>query len=221
MNKKWLIGLMVLVLAVLACSLGSINPERVVGSGKVVSEKRSVSGFSSVTLQGSGNVDISFATDESVVVEADDNILPLIETTVQGGKLVIATKSFTNIVPTKPVRVQITMKSLQGLTLSGSGDMVVSGLVGKDLVVGLPGSGEITVNGTAETVNINLPGSGNIFCNGLKARSVTASLNGSGNIDVFASESLDANILGSGNIHYAGNPTNVSKKVTGSGSITP
>ena len=43
MNKKLLFGLVVLLLAALACSFASIAPERFVGSGKVGSETRSVS----------------------------------------------------------------------------------------------------------------------------------------------------------------------------------
>lgn len=221
MNKKLYFGLSVLLLASMACAFASIAPERVVGSGKVVSETRSVSGFSSVTLQGSAEVDITFGTVESVVVKADDNILPLIETTVQGGRLIIATKSNASITTVNPIRVSVTMKTLQGLTLSGSGNMNVSGLVGKDLAIALPGSGNITVKGTADSLNISLNGSGDIICKGLKARSVTASLNGSGNIQVYASESLDGKILGSGAIHYDGNPAKVSKSISGSGSITP
>jgi hypothetical protein len=221
MNKRLLFISVVLMLSILACSFGSIIPARVIGSGNVISETRSVSGFSSINLQGSAAVNVTFGPTESVVVKADDNILPLIETTVQGDKLVIATKSNANITNAGLVLVSITMKSIQDLTLSGSGNIVVTGLAGKNLAVSLPGSGNITVNGSADSVNIKLPGSGNIFCNGLKAHAVTVSLSGSGNIDVYASESLDANILGSGAIHYDGNPARVTKSVTGSGSITP
>jgi len=115
----------------------------------------------------------------------------------------------------------VTMKSLKGVTLSGSGNIDVSGLVGDSLLVDLPGSGNITVTGTAESVNVSLPGSGNIYCDGLKTKSATVTLNGSGNIKVYASQSLDANLRGSGEIRYDGNPAQVNKSITGSGGITP
>lgn len=158
---------------------------------------------------------------ESVTVKGDDNIVPLITTTVSNGALIIETKPLTNINVSNPIQVSVTMKLLQGITLSGSGNINVSGMDGGDLSIDLPGSGDITVKGTADNLTLNLLGSGNIVCDELKASSATITLNGSGNIDVFVSDSLDANIRGSGTIHYAGNPAQVHKNVTGSGSITP
>lgn len=112
------------------------------------------------------------------------------------------------------------MKSMEGITLSGSGNINASGLAGKDFNADLTGSVTITISGTVDHVTIGLPGSGNIFCSGLKATSAKVTLSGSGNITVFASESLDASIAGSGSIRYAGNPTQLITNVSGSGTIT-
>jgi hypothetical protein len=221
MNKK-LIGVFIIIALMLgACSFGSFSPDVVVGSGKVAHETRSVSNFTSVVLEGSANVSISSGTTESVVVEADDNILPLIETTVKNGQLVIGNKPNTNITTVSPVKVTVTMKSLQSVTLSGSGNVTASGFSGDSLSVNLPGSGNITVTGTTNNLQIKLLGSGNIMCQGLQAKSAIVRLSGSGDIQVYASQSLDASILGSGSILYSGNPSQVNKSVSGSGSITP
>ena len=221
MNKK-LIGVFIIIALMLgACSFGSLSPNVAVGSGKVAHETRSVSNFTSVVLEGSANVSISSGTTESVVVEADDNILPLIETTVKNGQLVIGNKPNTNITTVSPVKVTVTMKSLQSVTLSGSGNVTASGFSGDSLSVNLPGSGNITVTGTTNNLQIKLLGSGNIMCQGLQAKSATVSLSGSGDIQVYASQSLDASILGSGSIRYSGNPSQVKKSLSGSGSITP
>jgi len=203
-----------LMLSVLACSTITISPNTVTGSGNVISETRNVSGFDSVMLEGSGNVTVSFGSSESVMVEADDNIVPLIETTVQNGRLVIGTKNNTNITTRNGIHVTVTAKSLKGISLKGSGDIKVTNLTGSNVTVELPGSGNITVTGTADSVNISL-------ADGLQARSATITLNGSGNITAYASENLEATLRGSGTIHYSGNPSQVNKSVTGSGTITP
>lgn len=221
MNKKLLIVFIIMALVQGACSFGTFSPIIVVGSGKLLRENRSVSGFSSVELQGSANVDVTFGATELVVIEADDNILPLIETKVYNGQLIISTKSNTSINTANPVRVDVTMKALKGVTLSGSGNIDVAKMAGDSLTVTLPGSGKITVTGSSTAVNISLPGSGNILCSGLQAKTATVKLSGSGNVEVFASQSLDASILGSGTIRYSGNPAQVKKSVIGSGSITP
>ena len=216
--------LITLALSALACSIGGISVSpggQIQGSGNVVSENRPVSGFTSIALRGSANVYVVFGETESVSVKTDDNILPLIETSVRNSQLIISTKNNTSFTSTDPVRVDVTMKSLDNINLSGSGIINVPELNGDVLQVDLPGSGNINVAGQVNQANINLGGSGIISCSGLKAKSVTVNLSGSGNITVYASESLDASLSGSGNIQYGGNPANVSKNVTGSGSITP
>ena len=224
MNKKILVVLIMLSLATFACSAVTFNinpPQTVRGSGNVVSETRAVSGFSALSLEGSGDVDVTFGNSESAVVEADDNIVPLIETSVQNGRLVISTKNYTNYRTNNPVRIHVTMKALDEIRLSGSGNITVPDLSGDSLRVSLPGSGNITVDGTANTVDATVSGSGNVDCSGLKAKSASAKISGSGNIQVYASSSLDASISGSGTIQYSGNPASVTKSVSGSGNIIP
>ena len=222
MNRNICCGMAALLLGLMACSSISLSaPSRVVGSGNVITEERNVNGFSSIDLQGSGNMNVTFGATEAVTVTADDNIMPWIVTSVSNGKLIIRNKSNVNITTSNPVQIDVTMKSIEGVTLSGSGNIDVADVLGKDILVALFGSGEITMNGTADSVKIQLPGSGNIFCKGLKTDSATVSLNGSGNVTVYASESLDASINGSGDISYAGNPAQVQKEIRGSGNISP
>jgi Putative auto-transporter adhesin, head GIN domain len=221
MNSKALFGVAALVLAALACSTISTGTNQVIGSGHLVTETRTVGPFASIELDGSADVKVTLGTTQSVTVEADDNILPLIETTVTAGKLVVGTRPLTNISTRDGVRVTIVTTSLKGLKLSGSGNIDVAGMTGPDLSVELPGSGNITISGAADQVTIDLQGSGNVFCNELRAHSATVTLNGSGNVKVYADQSLDAKLSGSGTIRYEGNPARFTKSITGSGSITP
>ncbi len=223
MNRKILLGIATLMLAALACSTLSMGTNRVVGSGHLVSESRTVANFTAVDVQGSADVTVALGNSASVIVQADDNIVPMVETSVQNGTLVIGMKPATNITSFSPIRVTVTVKSmnLDALGLSGSGSLKVSGMSGPDLSVQLSGSGGITVDGSVDHVSIKLPGSGNVHCEGLKAKSANVTLLGSGNIYVYASESLDASIVGSGTIRYTGNPAQVTKNVSGSGVISP
>ncbi len=219
MNKIVIILLILCGMILSACSGVVAGQQIITGSGKVVSEPRSVSGFSAVSLEGSGSVEIAFGPSESVVLEADDNILPLIETVLEKSVLVIRTKPNTTIQTTKPIQIRITMKSLSGVLIPGSGHITVPELSGDSFSVALPGSGTITVGGTVNQVTISMGGSGNIYCDKLKAKTATVTLNGSGNITVYANESLDATINGSGDIRYSGSPAKVNKNVKGSGNI--
>ncbi|MGZ6316000.1 MAG: head GIN domain-containing protein [Anaerolineales bacterium] len=221
MNKRLQLSLVMLVMAALGCSGLSVVTNHVIGSGHVIGEPRNVASFTSVELAGSADVNILVGDAQSVNVEADDNIAPLIQTIVTNGKLVISTKPGVDFSSTNRVVVTVSMRSLEHVTLSGSGNLNVGAMMGPDLAVDLPGSGDITVEGGANNATIDLSGSGNIQCSTLKAKSAKVSLSGSGNVTVYASEILDANISGSGTIRYDGSPAQVTKGITGSGTITP
>jgi hypothetical protein len=204
-----------------ACALSIGLPQVVRGSGKVASETRSLSGFEAIELTGSADVIVSLGETESVSVEAEDNLLPLVETQVRGGRLVIGTKSNTTLAPTQPVRVTVTLKALRSASLTGSGNITIGGLSGGSLRLDLSGSGNISAAGTVEALSATLGGSGNILCDDLQASSASVEINGSGNVTVYASQRLEATISGSGAVTYRGNPAQVEQSVSGSGSIQP
>ncbi len=221
MTKKYFIVLILCTFILSGCMFIPDKPARVMGSGNVVSETRPVSGIKSIALQGSADVNVKFGTAESLSISGEDNIIFLIETNVQNHQLAIKTRPLMTYTATHPVRVDVTVVSLDGISISGSGNMDVSGYTGNSLTIGLPGSGTITVAGSTDRTNITLDGSGNIYADQLIAKTASVSLKGSGNVKVYASDLLDATLPGSGNIRYFGNPAKVNSKVTGSGNIEP
>jgi Putative auto-transporter adhesin, head GIN domain len=214
--KKILLVLMIAHLLLSGCSVLPFNRQTVKGSGILASETRPVSGFDAIELASSADVRITFGDAETLSVEAEDNLLPLIQTRVRGDTLVIDFKPNTTVETTESIRVTVTMKSLTAASLPGSGNITISGLNGGKVKVDLPGSGNITADGVVDSVNATLAGSGNILCGDLQAKSAWVRLDGSGNITVFASENLDASLNGSGNVNYRGNPGTI--KTSGSNS---
>ena len=71
--------------------------ETIKGNGQVKKETREVSAFASLLSRGSMNVEISYGNSNKITVEADENLLPYIETTVEDGKLTIKSKNHVNI----------------------------------------------------------------------------------------------------------------------------
>jgi hypothetical protein len=219
MKNIFFVMSLIVALLLTSCSLSIGSLQTVEGSGILASENRPVTGFDSIELAGHGDVIARLGDSESVLVEAEDNLLPLIETKVRGGKLVINTKPNITLINTLPVRITITMKSFEEARLTGSGNITVNGLSAGKTRFDLPGSGNITADGVTDSVNVILGGSGNILAGDLQARSALVKLSGSGNVTVFASDRLDIVFKGSGNIHYRGSPADIRKSVTGSGSV--
>ncbi len=208
------------------------------GSGKVVEEKRDVSGFHEVALNGMGNLSIEQGTQEALTVETDDNILPKIRTDVEGGRLSIGVERGVSIHPSGTIRYKLTLRDLTRLDLAGSGKINAGPLRCKDLAVRLPGSGDIRIDQlTAESVRAEINGSGRIEIPGkvprqrvqiagsgdydarnLDSQEAEVSISGSGDATIWVRESLSAHISGSGRVDYYGNPT-VTKSISGSGNI--
>ncbi|MEZ4687996.1 MAG: head GIN domain-containing protein [Bacteroidia bacterium] len=105
------------------------------------------------------------------------------------------------------------------IELKGSGDINLERLNANELNVQLTGSGDIFLAGSAEEANYNLQGSGDIKAAGLKATDVSASILGSGDVSLHASETLEARIHGSGDIHYDGNPQLTHAESLGNGKL--
>jgi putative autotransporter adhesin-like protein len=198
---------------------GSSSGSATEGSGVPATQTRDVGPFSSVELAGSNNVVIRVGEQQSVVVRADDNLVDRVTTEVQSGNLVIANTpgSFTT---KSPMSVEVSVPTLDALKLSGSGNIVVSGIEAESLDVALPGSGTLTGSGTAAKLAVTVSGSGTVQFGRLAANDVRADVSGSGSIFVTATRSLDASVSGSGAILYTGSPQEVTKSVTGTGAIT-
>ncbi len=210
----------------------------VVGSGNVTKETRTVTGFHSVELTSSADVVITQGDTEGVVIEAEDNLIPLIETKVENGTLRIGFTKHEEIRSTKRMVVNVSAKNMDAIQLAGSGNVTSksltadhfsakiagSGNLGVDhletgaLAVSIPGSGNVKLAGKAARQTVEVAGSGDYEGAALKTGAATVSVTGSGDCEVAASETLDVNSSGSGDVSYYGKPK-VTKHVTGSGDV--
>ncbi|MEO6905727.1 MAG: head GIN domain-containing protein [Ginsengibacter sp.] len=210
------------------------------GDGNLKNETRQVDEFTSLSSRGPLDVQIEYGNSNSIKIEADENLLPFIETTVENGKLTIEPKKNINLKSRSKIIVHVFMTKIKELQLSGSGNINGSGAFTSDgeTEVDISGSGNIKLNsvnfkevalnisgsgniqlkdGDANDLKASVSGSGNIDCSGVASENADVKISGSGNASVNVNKSLSANISGSGNVFYKGNATNISTKVVGSG----
>jgi hypothetical protein len=209
-----LLGALVGPLALLALSLLT----RVVGSGRVASETRQVRDFDEVVLTGSGTLTITQTGEESLTIQADDNILPLLTSDVSGRRLTLGTKPNTSFSTRSPIIYRLTVQQLSGLIVSGSGDATATGITSSSMSVRISGSGSVTLAGTAERQEVTISGSGSYRADDFATKTAAVSVSGSGGVRVHASEQLDVHVSGSGSVEYSGSPA-VSQRVSGSGRV--
>ena len=97
------------------------GPERVQGSGDMVSEPREVQGFDRVRFDAFGEMEIVQGEQEGLVIEAQPNLLTYITTEVRGDQLVIGIKPHISVTPLPTIRYQLSVKDLRDLEVSGAG----------------------------------------------------------------------------------------------------
>jgi hypothetical protein len=213
--------------------------DRVEGSGKVVEEPRDVAGFNRVIVQGPLKVVAKAADVDRVVVRADDNVAPLIETKLLGGTLVVGVRAGASFRTRTDVQVRLQARRLNGVvlrgsgevrvdrvdtdvfeaTLQGSGDIVVDSLRADAVAVSIAGNGDVRLKGTATSLGAVIEGSGDLHAAELPANQVAVRMRGSGDARVHAIDELKVEVDGSGDVHYRGAPK-ISKTIRGSGSVT-
>jgi hypothetical protein len=221
-SQPIMIAVLIAVLAVVAIGIALLvhggSSTGAQGSGTAVTQTRTVAGFSRLDLAGSNNVTVIVGGPQSVVVHADSNLINHVTTRVAAGSLIIGdTGGFT---ARSPMSVDVRVPSLTALTLSGDGQISVTGISTPQLTVTVSGSGLLSAAGTATRLDVTLSGAGQAQLSQLAARDVHAVVTGSGLIQVTATTSLDAAVPGTGAIIYTGNPSQVSTSVTGTGTVT-
>lgn len=230
-------------LLLLICALaviGSTSCRRILfDSGALVIEERDVDDFyDALTLEGSMNVYIVQDSTFDIRVEAGERKLPYIETRVFNDELVVS-ESPNNIICDKQTKVFVSTDFLQSISIHGSGDIEGSGILAENLSMDIRGSGDMDLGvEVVEQVEIDIKGSGNCKIDG-DAYSGVIRVDGSGDVDaryldlteafvfidasgdvrITVSSFIHAEIDGSGDLYYWGNPETTEFEIYGSGDI--
>jgi putative autotransporter adhesin-like protein len=189
------------------------------GSGKPATTQRTVPAFRAIALTGPIDLDFRLGPTQSIELSADDNVLPLITTTVRESSLTIALNA-KSISPRTPLRATITAPTITALALRGTGNAVLSGLKSSSFALSLEGSGSVKATGAVSTLSISLTGSGNIEAKLLHSSTASIDLEGSGNATLHATGTVAVNLNGSGNITIHGRPKSVAQSVHGTGRLS-
>lgn len=104
------------------------------------------------------------------------------------------------------------------LGVSGGGSMDVD-LKGNTIKAELSGSGVMTVKGYATSIDAIVSGSGTLNGYNCALETAKAKVSGSGLCQLNVSNTIDALVLGNGQVKHKGNTKSAQKKIYGSGSV--
>ncbi len=207
------------------------------GEGPTVEKELQLKDFSIVDLSGSPTVYIKQGATQKVSIKAQANLIELLNKEVNQGEWDIQFNKCVNI--KQKVEIFIEIPNIQELEINGSGEIISQGVLkaekmgleingsgeikvdlnAKNLESEIAGSGDIKIQGTTQNHEVDIQGSGDVDAFDLISERVKVDINGSGNVKVNVSSSLDVDINGSGDISYKGNVEKVNSDINGSGKI--
>lgn len=231
MNKKInmllkITGILLAAGIILIMASSCIRFTGTVGSGNVISEERKVEGFNRISVSAGINLFIKQDSSETLKIEAEDNLMPIIITEVKNGRLEIRYKNLSfGLSATKPVNVYVTAKELNEINASSGANVKAEEIRADNLKINLSSGalGEIIVqtsqidadatsgsviriSGKTDKQNVNLSSSGNYNGEDLSSTSAFVNVSSGSSAKVKVSDSLDVNISSGAIVQYSGSP---------------
>ncbi len=206
------------------------------GNGNVVKENRKISSFNAIEVSGAFEIYITQGSKESLVVEADENLMDLIITEVRGGKLKIYTEK--SIKKAKELNIYLTFVNIDDIDISGAvelksenklkfDDLKIESSGASEIELELTvnameietsGASEISLRGKANIVNLSSSGASEMKALDLETATFSIDISGAGEAKVFVNERLNVDVSGAASVRYKGDPK-VSSSISGAGSV--
>jgi len=235
--KKALWTILSMLFFLSACML-PVNTITVFGSGKPVSESRMVKGINRVELAAPGDLKIIQGEEEGLVITAENNLMPHIQTTINGSTLKIHMPENITLIPTRELTYILKVKRIGAIYNSSSGSVIaeklnspelevvnssggaiqIDSLISTRLQVKLSSSGNVSLQGQVDNQDVLVSSSGNYFAPDLHCLNAQVNLSSSGSVFIWVVKKLNVQLSGAGKVDYYGNPEVISQ-ISGSGHL--
>ncbi len=200
-------GVLLLILIVFLVLSSSFIPlGSVVGSGNVVTQDRSFSGFSSVSISSGFTFVLSQSSTYDVRTITDNNIQDYVQVSQSGNTLTVMLKPGYGVT-TSTLRVEIKMPSLSRLDLSAGAHGSATGFVStSDFVLDASAGSSFQMEGQARDLTISASAGSQLDLSNFIARNVNVNLSGGATAYVNTSGTINANLSGGSRLFYSDNP---------------
>jgi hypothetical protein len=224
------------ILAISSCTHAQFF-RTVEGHGNVVTKERKTDTFTGLKVSSGIDVYLKQGNNESVSVEADQNLHEYILTEVRGGILNVYSEY--NIRHAERMRVYVTMKEINSVKTTSAGDVIGETPINSDRLelsassagdikleahakkidIDISSSGDISVTGETDMLRADLSSAGDLNAYELRAREADVSVSSAGDADVYASERITARASSAGDINYKGDPKYIDAHSSSAGGI--
>jgi hypothetical protein len=226
----------ILIIVITSC-MSAQSWKTVYGNKKVVTKERKTDSFTGIKVSSGIDVYLKQGNDESVSVEADENLHEYIITEVRGGILDVYSEY--NIRDAERKRVYVTIKEVNSVRTTSAGDVlgetpiksdrlelsassagdIKLEVIAKDIDIDISSSGDMTISGETDMLKADLSSAGDLNAYDLKAREADVSVSSAGDADIYATEKITARASSAGDVNYKGDPKYVDAHSSSAGGI--
>lgn len=194
----------------------------------LVDDSRNVTAFSRIEVDGSA--DLSIIIDETatsstipLTVSAAKEELDEVESVVEGGTLFIRDKRVNGISfgGGDDLRVSATIPALLAVSASDFSNATVEGIVGDTFDAVAGNFANVTLSGTAAKVTITASDEAEVRAKDLSTQKARVAATNFADVEVCASELLDAEVSGEALIRFFCSPAQVEDDVRDRGTLEP
>jgi hypothetical protein len=143
---------------------------------------------------------------QSAHVRVDDNLVDRGYATIDDGLLTISFDGLGDIEPSQTPVVDMTVNSIDQIENYGNGNVAVTGVDADHLDVVNGDGGNVTVSGTADSVDLRSTSRGTADLAGLVAHRVELQDTDDGHVEVYATDTVDGEISGDADVVVHGQP---------------
>lgn len=223
MKTSKLNNLSLLVAAILFFAPMGLLAQRTKGNKNVVKQERTIPAFTVLRVGGAFNVYFTQKDETSLVLEADENLMDKIETSVSGNLLNITTRNIKNATT---LNIYLSSPKLEEINISGAATIqsentitvtelriYASGAAEVELEVDVEnlntkatGASEVKISGNAGQHTVVASGAADVKAAKLITNSTDANASGASHVSINATEEVNTSSSGAGNISVSGNP---------------
>lgn len=115
--------------------------------------------------------------------------------------------------------VTVELPNIKEIDIRGAASVEYLGLSQNDIALDVSGSGDLLLTGVVGIFDVVISGSGSVDATSLTAKTANLKVSGSGDIHANVLEAVKARISGSGRVKISGNPPVRDTNVSGSGTV--
>jgi len=184
-------------------------------------ETRAVSGFTGIEASSVFDITVSKGDAESLLIEADSDIMPFVRAEVRDGVLHLFIDNSWKQKSVKTLRASVVMRSLDKVTLSGASKIAVNDLfAADDFSVKCSGTSQLKLHLNVKQLNVSASGACKIHISGHASENLWIDVSGTTNFQgELRANTVMFNSSGVSSVYLSGSATDIIVNASGTSRI--